>query len=92
MRNPIPLLSCLTLLFATGLPALAEPRPATQPVNIGLPPEEPGQADIGAVDGPRPECRPVYAPGVRQIGPATATPEQQTLGLVVTGVACDTRR
>ena len=92
MRNPLPLLSCLTVLLHAGLPALAQSRPATLPVTLALPAQEAEKSSIGFVDLPLRECRPVYAPGVQQVGPPMAEAEQRTQGLVVAGHACDARR
>lgn len=92
MYNPLPLLSCLALLLPAGLPALAQSRPAAQPVSLGLAPEDAEKSSIGFIDLPRTECRPVYAPGVQEVGSPMAEAEQRTRGLVVVGQACDARR
>ena len=92
MRNPLPLLSCLALLLSAGLAARAQPVPAAQPVSLGLASEAAEKASIGFVDLPATECRPVYAPGIQEVGPAVAEAEQQTRGLVVVGQTCDVRR
>jgi hypothetical protein len=96
MRNPLPLLSCLVGVLSVGLPAglpaVAQPRPATLPVSLGPVPEEAEKSSIGFIDLPRVECRPVYVPGVRLVGPPMADAEQRTEGMVVAGQACDARR
>ena len=106
MRQSLPLLSCLVMLLSAGLPAgppaLAQSRPATLPVSLGPPSQEAEASSIGFVDLPTRECRPVYAPGVRQVGPPVAeagaeagsgaASEQGTQGLAVAGYACDARR
>ncbi|RYI99612.1 MAG: hypothetical protein EON47_16255 [Acetobacteraceae bacterium] len=92
MRNPLPLMSCLAILLLPGLPALAQSRPPAQPISLGLPPEAAEKSSIGFVDVPMPECRPLYASGIQQVGPPTADPEKQTQGMVVAGYACDARR
>ena len=84
MRTVVLGLVLAALPLALSLPAAAAETAAPRPQPVG----DTAEPDLGLPYSPRLQCRPVYTPAHRPIGPASTSPEQATEGLLLLGMAC----